>query len=274
MGTKWVAGLGCTVFTPAGTAVCETAVTVWNVLDGVYSLIAGGVRMARAAMDVQDMVSTLSSIPDQLDEVQAAINDPEKRKALQKQLVNEAMQAAQDPCINARKCMLVPYKGDTYQSKKHLQTVKVGRHILKEIPKGKGSTFMTKIGMGTSSGCCPGQTGHHVIPDSWAKKAECTNYSEGQAPVVCVEGVSQNDGTHGEIHTKLNELLAEAMKKSDDDYNNPNKIMEMAAQSHAETFGCKQECIQKQLEEYYKGCKKFKAEAIPMKNTESSSGSF
>ena len=273
MAVKWVAGLGCTVFTPAGTAACEAAVTVWNVLDGVYSVIAGAVRMSRAAMDVQEMMRILSSIPDQLTEVQEAIGDDKKRKALRKKLINEAAQAASDdPCVKARKCMLVPYKGDTYTTDKHLLTVKTGKHTLKEIPKGKGTNFMTKIGMGTSSGCCPGQTGHHVIPDSWAKKAGCTKYSEGQAPVVCVEGVSQNDGTHGEIHTKLNELLAEAMRDSPSIYNDPNEIMKMAAQSHAETFThCSQNCIQKQLEEYYQGCKKFNAEPIPMKNNGTSS---
>ncbi len=225
--------------------------------------------MTRAAMDVKDMASILSSVPEQLKEVEASINDEKKRKKLAKRLLNEAMQAAtRDPCIQARKCMLVPYKGDTYK-KEHLQTVKVGKHTLKEIPKNEGSTFMTKIGMATSSGCCPGQTGHHVIPDSWAKNAGCTGYLEGRAPVVCVEGVSQNDGTHGAIHVKLNSLLREATEKPNHDHNDPENVIKMAAQSHADTFShCRQNCIEKQLKEYYQGCKKFNAEPIPMKTAD------
>ncbi|MEM6405607.1 MAG: HNH/endonuclease VII fold toxin-2 domain-containing protein [Pseudomonadota bacterium] len=268
MVTKWVAGLGCTVFTPAGTAACEAAITVWNVLDGVYSVIAGGVRMARAAMDVKEMANILSSVPEQLKKVEASINDENKRKKLRKELINEAMQAAtRDPCIKARKCMLVPYKGDTYKNEEHLQTVKVGKHTLKEIPKYKGSTFMTKIGMATSSGCCPGQTGHHVIPDSWAKKANCPGYSKRQAPVVCVEGVSDKDGTHGKIHKNLNKILRHK-KSISSTYKETSEVIEMAAQSHAETFNnCSQKCIEKQLEAYYRNCKNFNPKPINPKRS-------
>jgi len=102
--------------------------------------------------------------------------------------------------------VLVPYKSDQKQG--DAQTVNVrGTNYSEQSRSASNSNFFTKLGLGTSGGCCPGQTGHHLIPDSWAKNANCTNYKEGDAPVVCVEGVSQNDGTHQSVHYNLNEDL-------------------------------------------------------------------
>ena len=103
-------------------------------------------------------------------------------------------------CLRARKCALVPFK----DSKK---------------PNGKG--------------CCPGQTGHHILPDSMFRStypaamvaakakylesytgksenpslprnkkpnAECwDDYSEGGAPTICLEG-GASTGSHGTFH--------------------------------------------------------------------------
>jgi len=46
-GAKHAAALGCTVFSSAGTAVCEAAMLVYNVGDGLYTGITG-------AMDVYE----------------------------------------------------------------------------------------------------------------------------------------------------------------------------------------------------------------------------
>ncbi len=272
MVTKWVGGLGCTVLTPAATAVCETAITIWNVLDGIYSFIAGGVRMVRAANDVREMANILSSIPKQLKDVKEAMRDPVKRAELNKKLIDDARKAAnEDDCIRARKCMLVPYNGDRIKPNK---PVKIRGQSYYEVEKYSGDTFTTKIGMGTSGGCCPGQTGHHVIPHSWAKKAGCKSYSHGGAPVVCVEGISQNDGTHKSIHYNLNERLKDESKGVKTEFTQA-EIIEIAAKSHQDTFPksgdcmicigshpCDKECIKAQLEEYY-DCGKFTPKEIP-----------
>lgn len=78
-----------------------------------------------------------------------------------------------DPCLSARKCQLVPYNSnDKTQLRKGL-------------------------------GCCPGQTAHHVTPDSAAKNAGCRNYKYEHAPTICLEGQDNTYGSHGSVHLNL-----------------------------------------------------------------------
>jgi hypothetical protein len=93
-----------------------------------------------------------------------------------------SMLAAADDCLNARRCMLQPYSPNR---------------------------------------CCPQQTGHHLVeasalhnvgrgtpipregkpPTPSIPLKGIKNYNENKAPCVCVEGVNQNTGTHGLMHT-------------------------------------------------------------------------
>src|SRR5262249_25173560 len=67
------------------------------------------------------------------------------------------------------------------------------------------------------SKCCPGQTPHHLVEagsfydkgreEGWQKDGTkqtavfgASNYDEAKAPCVCVEGESQNQGTHKLMH--------------------------------------------------------------------------
>ena len=66
--------------------------------------------------------------------------------------------AKENPCLQARRCMLIPYKS-------------------------------------TENQCCPGQTGYHIIPNSYMykgavknKKKKCKAYNKEDAPTICVEG--------------------------------------------------------------------------------------
>jgi hypothetical protein len=89
-----------------------------------------------------------------------------------------------NPCVKAKRCMLVP---------KRRQKNKKG-------------------------GCCPGQTGHHIVPKHHFK--DFPGYSQGDAPCVCVEGhtwhrddrspFNQRDKTHPDMHDiqDANERLA------------------------------------------------------------------
>ena len=139
------------------------------------------------------------------------------------------------PCLRARKCQLVPYN------------------------KTDSAREQAKNG----AGCCPGQTGHHIIPDSAAKGAGCTGYTKGSAPTICLEGASNNYGSHGAAH--------QALKKSMDAYNGgenkpPKDISyeEMKKASlkaiHASTSSqCDPACLEAQLDSYYKKCGNLKA---------------
>ena len=88
-------------------------------------------------------------------------------------------------CLAARRCSLKPYES---------------------TESGKG-------------GCCPGQTGHHLVEasafhikgrgDGPADLATgenvplegCNNYDLAKAPCICVEGAGHGVGTHGLMHT-------------------------------------------------------------------------
>ncbi|GAC1032966.1 type VI secretion system effector Dnase Tse7 [Pseudomonas sp. No.21] len=88
-----------------------------------------------------------------------------------------ADKTAAKECLRARRCQLSPY-----------------------APTGK------------QPGCCPGQTGHHVVEagsfynvgrgGSNSTAIEGTaNYNADKAPCICVEGCNQYHGTHGLMHT-------------------------------------------------------------------------
>jgi len=87
-----------------------------------------------------------------------------------------AAKVRKNPCLEARRCSLQPYK---------------------KTEKGKG-------------GCCDGQTGHHLIEASAfyfsgrgpaGALFNCSGYDEASAPSICVEGTNHGVGTHGLMHT-------------------------------------------------------------------------
>jgi HNH/endonuclease VII toxin of polymorphic toxin system len=52
---------------------------------------------------------------------------------------------------------------------------------------------------GSRNGCCPSQTGHHLVPEASFKGIG--NYNSRRAPVICAEGPNHGVGTHGQLHT-------------------------------------------------------------------------
>ena len=160
-----------------------------------------------------------------------------------------------DPCLRARKCFLVPFdpgKQGTYN---------------KDIKRGgKAGVFdRGPLNLGDSRGCCPGQTGHHLIQDAWLKKARgqprgagnlCDpgKYDEGKAPVVCVEGMDNRTGSHGKIHTETETALQRHLDKSGGNLT-MNQAIDVAVEAHDKSVGghCNKKCIKKQLTDYYYG---------------------
>ena len=151
--------------------------------------------------------------------------------------------ATLDPCLRARKCMLVPYDETPSQ---------------KKDKKNK-----------TDEGCCNGQTGHHLIPDKFVDKSGCKDskgkaYSKKGAPTVCAEGTSHSlGGSHESLHTTTNEMLvpADKMTKVGSDYpvtkTSYDDVRDGVIKAHAKTFpfsACSQDCLKAQLDKYYKDC--------------------
>lgn len=139
-----------------------------------------------------------------------------------------------NPCTRARRCILVPYnKTGTLGS--------LGGH-----------------------GCCPGQTGHHVLPHEMTKDGACPGgtpgYTKGSAPTVCVEGVNNSHGTHGTIHKNLAKLMKDSTgpnilgfgRKDTLSY---DEAANLGVESIRDTFPesrCRAKCLKAQLDAYYK----------------------
>lgn len=164
-------------------------------------------------------------------------------------------------CLRARKCSLVPHT-----NKKHFDEV------------GKGNVETAEKG-----GCCPGQTGHHLIPGSSVEpRADgkgCQNYDHGSAPTVCVESANQHAGSHKRAHTSLARIMNEAkaegktkgwvftepLIKADNSIAMEDMI-EFAVESHQDAFPlsrCSEKCIRAQLQDFYnKHCRNAKARMV------------
>ncbi len=161
-----------------------------------------------------------------------------------------SMMAQLDPCVRARKCMLVPYK--------NTQSIddKAAREIRDSDEGGGGLKAIAQARHG--NGCCPGQTGHHILPDAMVASANCPGYDYDSAPTICMEGTNNHaaHGSHGMAHGKLKTSMdeyrrqhnknsmpyAEAKKKGLD-------AIEAAGAAH-----CDRKCLEAQLDKHYKGC--------------------
>ncbi|WP_322114308.1 PAAR-like domain-containing protein [Aquabacterium sp. A7-Y] len=152
--------------------------------------------------------------------------------------------AAKD-CMNARRCFLQPYK-----------------------PKGG------------IQGCCSPQTGHHLIEasslfDTGRGGADSTplqgitpgKYDEDAAPCVCAEGINQNTGSHGWMHT-FQSLEAMKMPEEALTLSTGKKLPKQPAQTYKQAKEnafkamrkvfplsfCSPDCIEKQLDNYHNQC--------------------
>jgi hypothetical protein len=117
-----------------------------------------------------------------------------------------------EKCQEARNCMLVPYGG------------------------------------AGSPNCCPGKTGHHILPNSLLQgirnktssnvgglKSEGADaYTVNKGPVVCVSGESHSTGDHGVIHEKTKDKIRSILEAGKTLTYEGAKNMVAAA--HAETF--------------------------------------
>jgi hypothetical protein len=144
-----------------------------------------------------------------------------------------AEQACDDKaCQDARACMLVPYE-----------------------TKGK-------------SNCCPGKTGHHLLPNCLVQNERgkiSSNvpglinegndaYTLNKGACVCVDGSSNHLGTHGEIHEKTKEKLIPLLTRPGKDMTF-EEAKSAVAEVHTEvikkddgTPQCSKECIEAQLD--------------------------
>lgn len=176
-------------------------------------------EVEQAAAKIKDAKAQISDIQGQLDKYKNPDGSYNKQK-----MVTDMMTAAAklNPCIRARRCAMVPYK----ETKNPL----AGRD-------GKG--------------CCPGQTGHHALPE--AMFDGCPGYDHDAAPTICVEGVNNSHGSHGTAHERLKDEL-KRLGFPDGKPITKEDAINAGARSVVEAFpesGCDIRCIQSQLHAFY-----------------------
>ena len=215
---------------------------LWSAMDAAMAV--GDVREIRAAAN--EALEQLNALQDKAKELQSLAEEfkgfrerpPEEQLTKLQEIAVEGqdMLATLNACTRARKCNLVPYRAD-----------------------GAGNPFnarkQSKVESSKGGGCCPGQTGHHLIPKAMIESA-CPRYDHNIAPTVCVEGFSEHFGSHKRIHDAMDRRvkgLADAGKLLNGTMSLEQAI-EAAVESHHSAFfasKCSKQCIKAQLESYY-----------------------
>ena len=216
---------GAAAVTGVGTVV-TAGMAAWTVADVVSTATELAQKLGPQAMEHLDDLLNVDKLQDLAKQkLQEYRNNPS-------QFVSEAMtmRAATDPCLRARKCQLVPYN--------QTGAIKSSRH---------------------GTGCCPGQTGHHVLPGAMFEGQPCYAGKHGSAPTICVEGVNNSHGSHGFVHSRLQQIVGRHKETR-----GPTMTYEQARNAGvaaitepkpvAPASGCDPECLKKQLDEYYKDC--------------------
>jgi hypothetical protein len=120
------------------------------------------------------------------------------------------------------------------------------------------------------SGCCPGQTPHHIPPWSTISSVSGNAVSHGKALCVCLEGAGHSIGSHGKHHHGINFLLeqssrsgavAKSVVQGDTVFKGPlEEHVKVAAAVTEAQNGCSKECIEEQLNKQF-GDKALKKQA-------------
>ncbi len=242
------AALVSLVIPGVGEAV-EIGTQIWAAVSGVVTTVTTAYDAAKTIVtDGPKVYEQAKSLLAQADDIQKIIKGPG---------INDLMAdmmtaiAEANPCVRARKCSLVPY----------------------------GETKTAEGQAASGKGCCPGQTGHHVLPDAMfrdpdAKNAETDivdgeasggsgrdaqktlrcwdHYKCDDAPTICLEGHMANagNGSHGAFHEATEKLIAPIRKDA-------NRMKYTTARDEVANimnlaYGCSKKCIQAQLDAYYK----------------------
>lgn len=221
----------------------NAAMGVWSAVDAAIAIgdVAEIKAAANEALEQLDILrqkgNDLQSLADDFKNLKSLPPDEQLSKAQEIATAGQDMLATLNACTRARKCNLVPYSADG-----------AGNPV--------SGRKRSNVESARGGGCCKGQTGHHLIYGAMARGA-CPNYDHSVAPTVCVEGTSQNFGSHGRVHDAMDRqvgTLARNGKVSGDGTMSVDDAINAAANSHAEAFPlskCSKKCIKAQLESYY-----------------------
>lgn len=221
---------------------------VGNVLMGAWSVYDAGATIG----DVAEIKAVATAALEKLEMLKSKLTDlqriakgfkdfdklplkEQEEKAIKLAAEGQDLLATLNDCTRARKCNLVPYTAQ----------------------RGVPPTTPAKLESTKGGGCCNGQTGHHLLPEGSLEGA-CPGYKHALAPTVCVEGTSQNLGSHMRVHQALalqHGHLAQNGKVASDGRMSMDDALDAAAKSHEDAFPlsrCDKKCIRAQLDAYYK----------------------
>ncbi|SFV62905.1 hypothetical protein MNB_SV-8-177 [hydrothermal vent metagenome] len=256
---------GAALGAAAGESLCGAAATAEGVVDAV--------EQSRKILEIKEQyldkfkkelknIKKLQELAKRGQEI-AKLNAKEKLSDIEKETLKKLKEVQKrfkntlysvqerkikkDPCLKSKRCELKSFSEQNKGQKSKSE---------KLSPKDK------YFGLASPNGCCPGQTPHHIIPDTKIKA--CNGYNKtkhyNDAPTVCVEG-SKDTGTHGKMHTATDDNAKNMVKKrslykhSSIDANSMKGIIEASSQAFVSTFSyahCKKECIKEKLEKAYK----------------------
>lgn len=198
--------------------VATAASVAWTVADVVQTASEIATLVGPEAQMMFDSMNDMVGMKDKAKSILGDMKDhPEKAHANMQEML-----ASFNPCLKARKCGLVKYK---------------------DSETGK-------------DGCCRGQTGHHIIPDSMVKNAGCPGYKYEEAPVMCLEGTSnlKGWGSHGTAHqilkTSMDEYKADTGSETISYKDAKKQALDAAEKAGAKR--CDRKCLEAQLDEHYK----------------------
>jgi hypothetical protein len=244
-GAKAVIGgvLGETVVVPA-------LMAGWTVSD----LFSTAEKLAELAGDkgkaALDALKKIDNVGDKAKDIlESYKKEPHRAHADAMSLI-----AQLDPCLRARKCLLVPYKntasdGSKDEEESAKRTAATGKKTTVKSNKAKSQA---KHG----SGCCPGQTGHHILPNAMVEGAGCPGYDYDSAPTMCLEGAKNGPahGSHGMAHHRLTKAMDGYKTLTGKDklpYEDAKKHAIDAVQ-RAGAIQCERKCLEAQLDAHYK----------------------
>lgn len=220
-GARWFVGASGAAVGGVGGLVTEGIATVWNLYDMAntgWEVAKTGYNAYQELGRLESMVQEFKGVGEELDRLgKQAKSDPQKAIA-----DFMAGVAKLNPCMRARRCSLVPY---------------------------------AKTGGTSGDGCCPGQTGHHLIPDAAVKDAGCPGYDYAKAPTVCAEGTgNSHGGSHQRLHSRLKTHLKDYSDATGSSNISYKQFRDYAIETFYETFpesGCTKNCLKAQLDAHY-----------------------
>lgn len=223
--------------------VVTAGMAAWTVTDFVGTAITIAKDLGPRGAEILAEITSLDSIQKALAEKLEQWRTEPSRLMADMMTAN----ATADACIRARRCQLVPFdKTDSVEA----------AH--------------------SGEGCCPGQTGHHVMPGSMlGRKADgstdpafanpCAKaYDHKNAPTICLEGANNTHGSHGVAHSALRTQIDhyKATQNASGPNGNPNRMTyrdaREASLAAVKTVApwCDTKCLRAQLDSYYKNCDK------------------